>query len=314
MPGRRTAGGSRSSTPSRQGGAGSGHGPGWGRCRYPARRPGSASRPPGCARSLTTLVRSPGRRPWCCVGCCSPGAGRHALPSRVRPLRGHDAGPDRVVRTARCVQVARPAGHSGRLRMPAVRGSARCRRRSRLIWDDSAAEPSRILAGAVSRSPMSWTRIILRGRRRARHVRRRPPALTVHRVAAGPVSRGACLGVPLDRGAAWTRTSTARPAGGARLLVSLTDLGAFYVAREVRAGVPGPTRVPGPDAETVLFIDTSGRTSRWPRLPDADLIVQYRRYLCGEPMVLGERTTVERPHRLRLFKRGAWTIRSAQVP
>lgn len=123
------------------------------------------------------------------------------------------------------------------------------------------------------------------------------PCLTVHRVAAEPVSRGACLGVPLDRGAAWASADAhfnGASTGGARRLVSLTDLGAFYVAREVWAGVPGPARVPGPDAETVLLI--------------------YRRYLCGEPMVLGERTTVERPHRLRLFKRGAWTIRSSQVP
>ncbi len=42
--------GSRSSMPSRRGGAGTGRDPGWGRCRCRARRPGSACRAPGCAR------------------------------------------------------------------------------------------------------------------------------------------------------------------------------------------------------------------------------------------------------------------------
>lgn len=177
-----------------------------------------------------------------------------------------------------------------------------------LTRDDSAVEPSRILAGAV---------VALADVLDAHRPATAAPCPTVHRVAVGPVSRGACLGVPLDRGAAWARADAhfnAASTGGARRLVSLTDLGAFYVAREVRAGMPEPARVPGPDAETVLLIDkTSGRTSRWPLLPDADLIVQYRRYLRGEPMILGGRTTVERPHRPRLFKRGAWTIRSSSV-
>lgn len=69
-------------------------------------------------------------------------------------------------------------------------------------------------------------------------------------------------------------------------------------------------QVPMPGGETVLVLDkVSGRTSRWPLLPDADLIVQYGRYLRGEPMILAER-----PLRLRLLQRGAWTIRSSPIP
>ncbi|GAA1814076.1 hypothetical protein [Actinomadura chokoriensis] len=187
-----------------------------------------------------------------------------------------------------------------------------------LAGDDPAAEPSRILAGAVVALAD-----LLDAHRPARAAacpacQTETPSPTRHRVAAAPLPHGTRLGLPFDRGAAWARADAhfnGASTGRARRLVSLTDLGAFYVAREVRAGAPEPARGPGPDAETVLLIDkASGRTSRWPLLPDADLIVLYRRYLRGEPMILGERTTVERPHRPRLFKRGAWTIRSFPVP
>ena len=115
---------------------------------------------------------------------------------------------------------------------------------------------------------------------------------------------------PLGRGAAWARADAhfnGSSLGGPRRLVSLADLGTFYVARDVRVRLPEPPRVPGPDAEPVLLIDKAqGRMSRWPLLPDADLIVQYQRYLRGEPMILGGRSDAERPARSRLFRRGTW--------
>ncbi|MEU5992542.1 hypothetical protein ABZ806_26540 [Spirillospora sp. NPDC047418] len=184
-----------------------------------------------------------------------------------------------------------------------------------LARDDSAADASRFLAGAVVALAD-----VLDAHRPARAVacpacETAAPCRTAHRVADAPVSHGARSGIPLDPGAAWVRADAhfnGASAGGARRLVSLTDLGALYVARDVRAGLSEPPQVPEPDGETVLLIDkASGRTSRWPLLPDADLIVQYRRYLRGEPMILGERSTVERPSRPRLIRRGAWTVRSS---
>ncbi|NKZ06173.1 hypothetical protein [Actinomadura latina] len=138
------------------------------------------------------------------------------------------------------------------------------------------------------------------------------PCPTVHRVAAALASHGARRGAPLDRGAAWARAEAhfnESSSGGSRRLISLADLGAFYVARGVRVRLAEPPRVPAPDAETVLVIEkTHGRMSRWPLLSEADLIVQYRRYLHGEPMILDGWPTAERPARSRFFRKGAWTI------
>ena len=104
------------------------------------------------------------------------------------------------------------------------------------------------------------------------------------------MTEAAFAGLVLDRGAAWVRADAhfngASP-GGVRRLVSVVDLGDFYVARGLQARLPEPPPVPVPGGETVLVIEKArGRTSRWPLLPDADLVVQYRRYLRGEPMVL----------------------------
>lgn len=187
-----------------------------------------------------------------------------------------------------------------------------------LARDESAAEPSRVLAGAVVALADVLDAYRSQGAAACSACETAVRCPTVPRVAAALVSHGVCRATPLDRGAAWARADAhfnGASAGGVRRLISLTDLGAFYVARGVRAGLPEPARVQELDVETVLLIDkTSGEMSRWPLLPDADLVVQYRRYQRGEPMILGERTTVERPHRPRLFKRGAWTVRSSSAP
>ncbi|MGW5414605.1 hypothetical protein [Actinomadura geliboluensis] len=187
-----------------------------------------------------------------------------------------------------------------------------------LAGDDSAAEASRTLAGAL---------VVLAdvlGAHRPTGAAVCPaceaatPCPTMRRIAAALVSHEAWQGARLDRGAVWACADAhfnRSAAGGARRLVLLSDLGAFYVARGVSAVLSEPPQVPMPDGETVLVLDKgSGRMSRWPLLPDADLIVQYRRYLRGEPMILGERPTVGRPPRPRLFQRGAWTIRSSPIP
>ncbi|NVI88654.1 hypothetical protein [Actinomadura sp. BRA 177] len=187
-----------------------------------------------------------------------------------------------------------------------------------LARDDSATEASRFLAGAMVSlaDVLDAHRPAKAGISAYRACETEVPCPTVHRVAAVLASHGARWGIPLDRGAAWARADAhfnGASTGGARRLVSLTDLGAFYAARGVRATLPEPPRVPASDAETVLLIDkASGLTSRWPLLPDADLIVQYQRYLRGEPMIFGERPTAERP-RPRIFRMGAWTVRSSSV-
>lgn len=127
------------------------------------------------------------------------------------------------------------------------------------------------------------------------------PCPTVHRVADTFASAGVRGSAPLDRAGAWARADShfnGSSSGRPRVLVSLADLGAFYLARGVRVTLPEPPRVPVPDTEPVLLIDKAhGRMSRWPLLPDADLIVQHRRYLRGEPMILGEQSTAERTAR-----------------
>ena len=182
-----------------------------------------------------------------------------------------------------------------------------------LVRDDSAAEASRTLAGAVVVLADVLDAHRPRGAAVCPACETAAPCPTMRRVAAALVSHGVCEGAPLDRGAAWACADAHfnRPStDGARRLVLLSDLGAFYVARGVSAVLPEPPQVPVPGGETVLVLDkASGRTSRWPLLPDADLIVQYWRYLRGEPMILAER-----PLRPRLFQRGAWTIRSSPIP
>ncbi|MEU8347035.1 hypothetical protein AB0C74_35505 [Spirillospora sp. NPDC048832] len=187
-----------------------------------------------------------------------------------------------------------------------------------LARDDSAAEASRSLAGVV----VVLADVVDAHRPTGTAVcpacETAAPCPTMRRVAAALVSHGACQGAPLDRGAAWACADAhfnRSAAGGARRLVLLSDLGAFFVARGGPAVLAEPPQVPVPDGETVLVLDKgSGRMSRWPLLPDADLIVQYRRYLRGEPIILGERPTVGRPLRPRLFQRGAWTVRSSPIP
>ncbi len=187
-----------------------------------------------------------------------------------------------------------------------------------LARDDSAAEASRSLAGAVVVLADVLDAHRPTGAAACPACETAAPCPTMRRVAAALVSHGAWQGAPLERGAAWAFADAHfnRPAtGGARRLVLLSDLGAFYVARGVSVVLSEPPQVPMPDGETVLVLDKgSGRMSRWPLLPDADLIVQYRRYLCGEPMILGERPTAERSLRPRLFRRDAWTIRSSPIP
>lgn len=187
-----------------------------------------------------------------------------------------------------------------------------------LARDDSAAEASRTLAGAVVVLADVLDAHRPTGMAVCPACEAAAPCPTMRRVAAALVSYGACQGTLLDRGAAWACADAHfnRPSmGGARRLVLLSDLGAFYVARGVSAVLSEPPQVPVPDGETVLVLDKeSGRTSRWPLLRDADLIVQYRRYLRGEPMILGGRPTAERPFRPRLLQRGAWTIRSSPIP
>jgi hypothetical protein len=182
-----------------------------------------------------------------------------------------------------------------------------------LARHDSAAEASRSLAGAVVVLADVLDAHRPTGTAACPACETAVPCPTVRRVAAALISHGAWQGAPLDRGAAWACADAhynLLSTGGARRLVLLSDLGAFYVARGVSAVLSEPPQVPVPDGETVLVLDKeSGRTSRWPLLPDADLIVQYRRYLRGEPMVFGER-----PLRPRLFQRGAWTIRSSPIP
>ncbi|QKW35241.1 hypothetical protein HUT06_15340 [Actinomadura sp. NAK00032] len=187
-----------------------------------------------------------------------------------------------------------------------------------LARDDSAAEASRTLAGAVAMLADLLDAHRPTGAAACPACETAAPCPTMRRVAAALVSHGAWQGAPLDRGAAWACADAhfnRSAAGGARRLVLLSDLGAFYVARGVSAVLPEPPQVPVPGGETVLVLDkASGRTSRWPLLPDADLIVQYRRYLRGEPMILDGRPTAERPLRPRLFQRGAWAIRSSPIP
>lgn len=182
-----------------------------------------------------------------------------------------------------------------------------------LARDDSAAEASRTLAGAVALLADVLDAHRPRGTAACPTCETAAPCPTMRRVAVALVSQGGWQGAPLERGAAWARADAhfnRSAAGGARRLVLLSDLGAFFVARGGPAVLAEPPQVPVPDGETVLVLDKgSGRMSRWPLLPDADLIVQYWRYLRGEPMILAER-----PLRPRLFQRGAWTIRSSPIP